>query len=178
MTKAKGLLRCEACRVYLVDTEGQEFEDMHNKTMEQSKSTFSKELLFLSVFELKSGENEIKKLSFAQLKEENENNLYETFARQVALSGQTYNWNSQILDKQDTIDSFQNQSVLSIPILSATKKVIGVAQLINKAIEAHFTEVDIATFELTQPNNKHNRNGLHDATTNMQTLRFMLVPKL
>lgn len=168
MSKAQGLLQCEKCRVYLVDTEQKDTMTYHREQLEIGKISpifkprkFSRpeDVIFTTIFELRRDEEEIRRPSLTELA--GQEMIHVHFARHVVATAQTFNWlgTDEELDEMKNIlrlSCFKEHGVenikvsgrvLSIPIFNSENKVIGVAQLVNKLNGEHFTEIDISTFE-------------------------------
>ncbi|KAH8383081.1 hypothetical protein KR009_006660 [Drosophila setifemur] len=163
MTEARELLKCERCSVFLVDLDCCEashleriIEKPNQPTMRAIKSadSFEEKKMrnrFTVLFEL-GGENHAANVSRPSTSDLNTSTLAQ-IAQFVATTGQTVNicdvheWvreHNQIR-AEDEIDS--TQAILCMPIVNAQKKVIGVAQLINKANGVPFSESDASIFE-------------------------------
>nr|XP_036674207.1 cGMP-specific 3',5'-cyclic phosphodiesterase [Drosophila suzukii] len=163
MTEARELLKCERCSVFLVDLdccEASHLEKIIEKPNQpaaraiKSADSFEEKKMrnrFTVLFEL-GGEYHAANVSRPSITELSTSTLAQ-IAQFVATTGQTVNicdvheWvreHNQIR-AEDEIDS--TQAILCMPIMNAQKKVIGVAQLINKANGVPFTESDASIFE-------------------------------
>ncbi|KFM65357.1 cGMP-specific 3',5'-cyclic phosphodiesterase, partial [Stegodyphus mimosarum] len=169
MVKAEELLQCEKCRVYLVDTEHddqliyQRLDSSEEKSnslppiFKPKKFSRPQDVVFTTIFELNRDEQEIRRPSLKDLSGSEVAHLH--FARHVVATEQTFNWSGTDEEIKDVRASnisgvpsdlpFEKlkSRVLSIPIFSSDKKVIGVAQLVNKLKGQVFTECDISTLE-------------------------------
>ncbi|EDW97571.1 cGMP-specific 3',5'-cyclic phosphodiesterase [Drosophila yakuba] len=163
MTEARELLKCERCSVFLVDLdccEASHLEKIIEKPNQpatraiKSADSFEEKKMrnrFTVLFEL-GGEYQAANVSRPSVSELSSSTLAQ-IAQFVATTGQTVNicdvieWvrDHNQIRAEDEIDS--TQAILCMPIMNAQKKVIGVAQLINKANGVPFTESDASIFE-------------------------------
>ncbi|KAH8351092.1 hypothetical protein KR084_003692 [Drosophila pseudotakahashii] len=163
MTEARELLKCERCSVFLVDLdccEASHLEKIIEKPNQpaaraiKSADSFEEKKMrnrFTVLFEL-GGEYQAANVSRPSVSELSTSTLAQ-IAQFVATTGQTVNicdvheWvrDHNQIRAEDEIDS--TQAILCMPIMNAQKKVIGVAQLINKANGVPFTESDASIFE-------------------------------
>ncbi|XP_032576154.1 cGMP-specific 3',5'-cyclic phosphodiesterase [Drosophila sechellia] len=163
MTEARELLKCERCSVFLVDLdccEASHLEKIIEKPNQpatraiKSADSFEEKKMrnrFTVLFEL-GGEYQAANVSRPSVSELSSSTLAQ-IAQFVATTGQTVNicdvieWvrDHNQIRAEDEIDS--TQAILCMPIMNAQKKVIGVAQLINKANGVPFTDSDASIFE-------------------------------
>ncbi|XP_037793499.1 LOW QUALITY PROTEIN: cGMP-specific 3',5'-cyclic phosphodiesterase-like [Penaeus monodon] len=172
MTEARELLKCERCSVFLLDpqmknnTKGgsslpnpgspeSENENGEALVIRQSHPPPPDELMRIPVetltvhmaFELQSrnGECRVTQPSGDQAS----SSFHARLANYVCSTGQTVNINNVVewLGSPLEDSGMVTHSVLTIPIFNSSKKILGVAQLINKENGLHFTEHDINTFE-------------------------------
>ncbi|XP_017002527.2 cGMP-specific 3',5'-cyclic phosphodiesterase [Drosophila takahashii] len=163
MTEARELLKCERCSVFLVDLdccEASHLEKIIEKPNQpaaraiKSADSFEEKKMrnrFTVLFEL-GGEYQAANVSRPSVSELSTSTLAQ-IAQFVATTGQTVNicdvheWvrDHNQIRAEDEIDS--TQAILCMPIMNAQKKVIGVAQLINKANGVPFTESEASIFE-------------------------------
>ncbi|XP_054168648.1 cGMP-specific 3',5'-cyclic phosphodiesterase-like [Oppia nitens] len=165
MLKAQGLLQSDKCRVYLVDIEGQQFQEEYSETIgihinkidhdHHYKHSQSEDIMFSTIFELQIRNNKIIKLSGINDVNCKIDVQHIQYALQVAAGGITYKCsekygkfishdNSQNIEKPGMV--CDNDCVLSVPIFNNDSKVIGVAQLV-KIKGYQFNEMDISTLE-------------------------------
>ncbi|XP_073817223.1 phosphodiesterase 6 [Musca autumnalis] len=167
MTEARVLLKCERCSVFLVDLdccEASHLEKIIEKPNEvqrrlshskYSSDSFDEKQLtnnrFTVLFELGAA-NQSANIS-RPTGNDLSNSTLAQIAQFVATTGQTVNiadvreWvqeHNQITAENE-IDCIK--AILCMPIVNAQKRVIGVAQLINKANGMPFTECDASIFE-------------------------------
>ncbi|XP_041476660.1 cGMP-specific 3',5'-cyclic phosphodiesterase-like isoform X4 [Lytechinus variegatus] len=131
MRQAVSLLKCQRCMVFILET------------------TEESNISFLRGFELTDEDTEkLKTVPHEMLK----NSINATIARHVAEKGETINIGDFAVQKQfkekcNVQPDFRIQSVLCQPIYNSEQKIIGVAQMINKAAKQAFTEQDEHLFE-------------------------------
>uniref|UniRef100_A0A1I8MS12 Phosphodiesterase n=1 Tax=Musca domestica TaxID=7370 RepID=A0A1I8MS12_MUSDO len=167
MTEARVLLKCERCSVFLVDLdccEASHLEKIIEKPNEVqrrlSHSRYSSDSLddktktnnrFTVLFELGAA-NQSANIS-RPTGNDLSNSTLAQIAQFVATTGQTVNiadvreWvqeHNQITAENE-IDCIK--AILCMPIVNAQKRVIGVAQLINKTNGMPFTDCDASIFE-------------------------------
>ncbi|XP_061393022.1 cGMP-specific 3',5'-cyclic phosphodiesterase [Musca vetustissima] len=167
MTEARVLLKCERCSVFLVDLdccEASHLEKIIEKPNEVqrrlSRSRYSSDSLddkqktnnrFTVLFELGAA-NQSANIS-RPTGNDLSNSTLAQIAQFVATTGQTVNiadvreWvqeHNQITAENE-IDCIK--AILCMPIVNAQKRVIGVAQLINKTNGMPFTDCDASIFE-------------------------------
>ncbi|XP_074599710.1 cGMP-specific 3',5'-cyclic phosphodiesterase-like isoform X2 [Brevipalpus obovatus] len=157
MMKAQGLLQCEKCRVYLIDTDNQDYEEelLDDKTKLTAAIPRREDVSFSCIFESETESDELKKFSYQELVTSMGGEIYAKIAKKVAITGLTSNRNS-IKSNDGSVDPDSSRmaqsmkiakNILSIPILNSKGYVIGVAQMINKTTDEQFSEVDVSTFE-------------------------------
>ncbi|XP_059219754.1 cGMP-specific 3',5'-cyclic phosphodiesterase [Stomoxys calcitrans] len=167
MTEARVLLKCERCSVFLVDLdccEASHLEKIIEKPNEMqrrlSRSILSSDSLedkqktnnrFTVLFELGAA-NQSANISRPSVNDLSNSTLAQ-IAQFVATTSQTVNisdvreWvqeHNQITAENE-IDCIK--AILCMPIVNAQKRVIGVAQLINKSNGVPFTDCDASIFE-------------------------------
>ncbi|XP_071545340.1 cGMP-specific 3',5'-cyclic phosphodiesterase isoform X2 [Panulirus ornatus] len=167
MTEARELLKCERCSVYLLDPQTTDEDVDGNKSskdnseaaetlvIRQTVAPSPEELMEIPpetltvhmAFELQSREGEcrISQPSSAQLAA----SVHARLANYVCSTGQTVNISDVLewLGAPLKDGGLVTHSVLTIPIFNSSRRILGVAQMINKESGLHFTDHDINTFE-------------------------------
>lgn len=132
MTHTQSLLQCERCQVLLVD--------------ENSKGAFCR------VFDLEASDMHTEDSTSRTSPFEGRFPINVGITGYVATTGETLNIPDAYEDERfdSTVDDgsgFRHRSVLCMPIRNADNKIIGVSQLINKAIGMPFNKNDENLFE-------------------------------
>ncbi|KAK7582390.1 hypothetical protein V9T40_013835 [Parthenolecanium corni] len=167
MTQARDLLKCERCAVFLLDLNC--CEASHLKKIEERPKKHIKEykpickrkdsvvniqeifdyakedIQFPTLFELGSNTND-DLVSYYNNQERKDSRLVQ-IAKYVASTGQVVNIENVTPWVSETEDDLLVHCILCMPILNGQKKLIGVAQLINKENKQPFIESDISIFE-------------------------------
>ncbi|XP_064105457.1 cGMP-specific 3',5'-cyclic phosphodiesterase-like [Macrobrachium nipponense] len=172
MTEARELLKCQRCSVYLLDPQVEDEKDSAGGRCTDAPETPKVEncdalairqtlvpppedlmkipletLTVHMAFELQShdGECRITRPSNNQLAA----SVHARLANYVLSTGQTVNINDVLEWLGTTLDDggFITHNVLTIPIYNSSRKILGVAQMINKENCLQFTDHDINTFE-------------------------------
>ncbi|NP_001029121.1 sperm phosphodiesterase 5 [Strongylocentrotus purpuratus] len=161
MRQAVSLLKCQRCMVFILETTEESYLPAQLRMAEGKRHSIAyqssfdaplndvKNISFLKGFELTDEDTEkLKTIPHEMLK----NSINATIARHVADSGETTNIADFTVQKQfkeisDVDPEFRIRSVLCQPIYNSEQKIIGVAQMINKACKQTFTDQDEHLFE-------------------------------
>ncbi|XKL66408.1 hypothetical protein PGB90_009828 [Kerria lacca] len=166
MTQARDLLKCERCAVFLLDlncceaSHLKKIEERPKKPIKEYKPICKRKDSVVNIEEIFAYEKEdIQFPTFFELSSNSSDDLITCnnhdnkdsrllqIAKYVASTGQVVNIENVTPWVSETESNFFVSCILCMPILNGQKKLIGVAQLINKETGQPFTESDISIFE-------------------------------
>ncbi|XP_065214815.1 cGMP-specific 3',5'-cyclic phosphodiesterase isoform X2 [Planococcus citri] len=167
MTQARDLLKCERCAVFLLDlncceaSHLKKIEERPRKHIREYRPICKRKDSVVNIQEIFAyGKEDIKFPTLFELRSDSDDD-HVTYcgnvdgkdsrllqiAKYVASTGQVVNIENLTPWTSEIEDDFEMKCILCMPILNGQKKLIGVAQLINKETGQTFTEGDISIFE-------------------------------